>query len=204
MTNEQKEKLELKINIPAIMTIKKCFKEGESEYGKWWGYNVIHDGAEKTFFASEAIQNQIDPLLKANRNTFTLVKTGNPKGAGFFYTASLPNKEESFSADLDKTSVAMETEEKTDTVKDNIRWCNALNNACLLVAHKVLARDTENLTTSELVEKTANWIYTLEPTKKTPKELMEEGRAEAQEEISMEDLEGTGTYGQEGIDADKR
>ena len=49
----------------------------------------------------------------------------------------------------------------SSTVNDNIRWCNALNNACLLIAHGAYKEGTESPQGN--IIRLANWIYKLEP-----------------------------------------
>jgi len=61
----------------------------------------------------------------------------------------------------------------SDDVKKNIRWCNALNNACLLVANGKLISpySDENAKGGEFhkVINIANFIYQLEPSEGIPK-----------------------------------
>ena len=56
---EQQPKLEFEINTPTTVHIVKMFKEGESAYGPWYGYNVKHDGVDKTMFADEQLHAEI-------------------------------------------------------------------------------------------------------------------------------------------------
>ena len=55
-------------------------------------------------------------------------------------------------------AVKQETDNK---IKSNIRWCNAINNSCLLVANDKLLKDRVDINLA--IEKMANWIYKLEP-----------------------------------------
>ncbi len=65
-------KLECLTNIPATVTVLKMFKDGENEYGKWFGYNVKHEGVEKSFFANEFVHDNIQRLT-AGKSGVTIV-----------------------------------------------------------------------------------------------------------------------------------
>ncbi len=61
---------------------------------------------------------------------------------------------------INQSSRDIKVEKANGDVQDNIRWCNALNNSCLIVSHadKFKLEDTKTL-----IEQLANWIYNLEP-----------------------------------------
>lgn len=55
----QNPKLELKANQPQLLTLKssKPFAEGVNKFGKWFGWNVLIDGLEHTFFTDETVNS---------------------------------------------------------------------------------------------------------------------------------------------------
>jgi len=76
-------------------------------------------------------------------------KTGKPYNAFM----ACPNQ-----CKQNQTQTAPNVQVEENNVENNIRWCNAINNACLLVAHgKMEMNDLEAL---------ANRIYKLEPQSK--------------------------------------
>lgn len=61
MSNDQ-PKMECLTNIPARVTIVNKFTEGTNKHGQWFGYNVIHEGQQKTFFASPYVHEKIQQV----------------------------------------------------------------------------------------------------------------------------------------------
>ena len=56
----QTEKYTIKENEDNILTLKTDKpQEGEGKFGKWYLYNVTHDGKDFTFFPSEALKNRM-------------------------------------------------------------------------------------------------------------------------------------------------
>jgi hypothetical protein len=51
-------KLEIETNVPIQIVLGKKFYEGSNEHGKYYGYNLTHDGQEKVFFASPYVHEQ--------------------------------------------------------------------------------------------------------------------------------------------------
>lgn len=77
-------KLDFKPNVPVTFKILKHFKDGESQYGKWYGYEVDVDGTPHTMFAKEALYSKIKGLPEGATVTACLVtekdpETGRPK-----------------------------------------------------------------------------------------------------------------------------
>jgi hypothetical protein len=77
----QKPKMEFEVNIPATVRLIKMFKEGESEYGPWFGWNIEHDGVEKTLFANEQLQKELDG--RKGSVQITKKQTKNSTGEGY-------------------------------------------------------------------------------------------------------------------------
>lgn len=51
-------KLEIETNVPVTVTLGKKFYDGTNEHGKYYGYNLTHDGEEKVIFASPYLHEQ--------------------------------------------------------------------------------------------------------------------------------------------------
>ena len=86
--NNNKLKLELQVNIPQkIKLLQDNPATGESQYGKWFLYNVLSDDQEQSFFADEKVVNFIsENQLKKNSEieiTKKLVKNGRKNVADF-------------------------------------------------------------------------------------------------------------------------
>ena len=69
-----------------------------------------------------------------------------------------------------------------DEVQNHIRWCNSLNNACLLIAHQ-----DGNVPLLENIESLANQIYKLEP-KTEPTGEEDFNQPSIEEKINVEDI----------------
>lgn len=57
-----KPKLEFLLNVPTTVRLLKNFRNGDGEYGPWFGWGVMHDGVEKTLFADPDLQAKIIPF----------------------------------------------------------------------------------------------------------------------------------------------
>jgi len=69
----QTEKYTIKENEDNILTLKTDKpQEGEGKFGKWYLYNVTHDGKDFTFFPSEAVKNRMEEFKEGD--TVNIVK----------------------------------------------------------------------------------------------------------------------------------
>lgn len=76
----KKPKMEFEVNIPTVVKLIKMFKEGESEYGRWFGYSVEHDGVEKTLFANEQLQKELEGYKGSVQITKKQIKNSSGEG----------------------------------------------------------------------------------------------------------------------------
>jgi hypothetical protein len=77
-----KQKLELQVNIPTkIKLLQDKPASGESQYGKWFLYNVFSDNQEQSLFAPEQVQTFIETneIRKGDEISVTKVLTRNGK-----------------------------------------------------------------------------------------------------------------------------
>jgi len=89
-------KLELEINIPKnIKLLQNEPATGESQYGKWYLYNVESGGEEYSFFAPEQVQKYIEEnkLGKNSLITVTKILTKDGKKNVASYDIFMPNKQ---------------------------------------------------------------------------------------------------------------
>jgi len=49
--------MEFMLNVPATVILLKNFKNGQGQFGPWFGWNVRHQGVEKTMFADQGLQS---------------------------------------------------------------------------------------------------------------------------------------------------
>ena len=69
----QTEKYTIKENEDNILTLKTDKpQEGEGKFGKWYLYNVTHEGKDFTFFPSEALKNRMEEFKEGD--TVNIVK----------------------------------------------------------------------------------------------------------------------------------
>ena len=69
----QTEKYKIKDNEDNILTLKTDKpQEGERKFGKWYLYNVTHEGKDFTFFPSEALKNRMEEFKEGD--TVNIVK----------------------------------------------------------------------------------------------------------------------------------
>jgi len=69
----QTEKYKIKDNEDNILTLKTDKpQEGKGEFGKWYLYNVTHEGKDFTFFPSEALKNRMEEFKEGD--TVNIVK----------------------------------------------------------------------------------------------------------------------------------
>lgn len=73
-------KLDLEVNIPAVVTIGKKFWEGSNDYGKSYGYNVTYEGSEYTFFASEFVHERFQSFGQGTTVKITKRQPAGEKG----------------------------------------------------------------------------------------------------------------------------
>lgn len=156
MAYEQKEKLELKTNIPQVITFNKLLKAGETEKDnkkwQWWMYNVIVNGSEMIFFTNDRLQAAIDPYLKANKNTLEVLQEEEGRSKKFIVReVGREGAEEKFDNETEQVVV----EEKVRDKEEGMAWGNAKNCASTLLQGTSWGRDE--------FEDLANWIYNLQP-----------------------------------------
>lgn len=90
-----KTKLEFQINIPCkIKLLQDKPATGESQYGKWFLYNVFADNQEQSLFAPEQVQNFIEAneLRKGDEISVTKILTKNGKKNTIDFNIELINK----------------------------------------------------------------------------------------------------------------
>ena len=69
----QTEKYKIKDNEDNILTLKTDKpQEGKGEFGKWYLYNVTHEGKDFTFFPTEALKNRMEEFKEGD--TVNIVK----------------------------------------------------------------------------------------------------------------------------------
>ena len=109
MNDNNKPKLELQVNIPTkVKLLQDQPATGESQYGKWWLYNILVDEKEKSFFAPEKVVQFIsDNQLKRNCEieiTKKLVKNGNKNTADFLIEIVSNGKSQDTSTNTNDTN----------------------------------------------------------------------------------------------------
>jgi hypothetical protein len=58
-----KPKMDFMLNIPTVVTLGNNFKNGQGEYGPWFGWGVVDgQGTEKTLFADSDLQAKLAPF----------------------------------------------------------------------------------------------------------------------------------------------
>lgn len=73
-------KLDLEVNVPAVITIGKKFWQGSNDYGKSYGYNVTYEGSEYTFFASEFVHERFQSFGQGTTVKITKRQPAGEKG----------------------------------------------------------------------------------------------------------------------------
>jgi hypothetical protein len=66
-----KPKLEFLLNVPTVIVLGNNFKNGNGEYGPWFGWGITENGVEKTLFADSDLQAKIAPFGKGAQLTIT-------------------------------------------------------------------------------------------------------------------------------------
>jgi hypothetical protein len=162
---DQPTQVTLKFNQPRI---------GQGQFGTWYFYGATINGMEIGFFAPETLHQRIQFIgLKAG-STCTITKRAriNQETNKPYVEYELlynGNKVELFKngvnqqvaakqATVNQATAQAQEDEKwqkiRDEKRDDIKWMNALNNACLLIAHGQSDKSIQEL---------ANDIYRLEP-----------------------------------------
>ena len=85
-----KPKMEFLLNLPTIVTLGNNFKNGQSEYGAWFGWGVKHEGVEKTLFADDKLHPQLQPFGKGMTVVVTKTELGG-KQFGWHVAIAPPN-----------------------------------------------------------------------------------------------------------------
>lgn len=66
-----KPKMDFMLNVPATVTLGDNFKNGNGQYGPWFGWGVVDQGIEKTLFADSDLQSKIAPFGKGAQVSIT-------------------------------------------------------------------------------------------------------------------------------------
>lgn len=73
-------KLDLEVNIPAVVTIGKNFWKGRNDYGPSFAYEVTYNGSEYTFFASEFVHERFQSFGQGTTVKITKRQPAGEKG----------------------------------------------------------------------------------------------------------------------------
>ena len=138
--NNNKPKLELQVNVPTkVKLLQDNAATGESQYGKWFLYNVLSDGQEQSFFAPEQIVKFIsENNLKRHSEleiTKKLVKNGSKNTADFLIEIVSNGKSQDTSTNTNDTNNQKRTDydNMVEALKEALKIRESLNSDVIVV-----------------------------------------------------------------------
>jgi len=80
MANNNRPKIDLKLNEPVRLKLLREPYEGENQYGPYYLYTVEESGVEKVYFATQEVHMKIQQSRLVTGDEFILEKTASQKG----------------------------------------------------------------------------------------------------------------------------
>ena len=156
----QTEKYTIKENEDNILTLKTDKpQEGEGKFGKWYLYNVTHQGKDFTFFPSEALKNRMEEFKEGD--TVNIVKYVD---GGQFSGWSVKRAETN--GEMDYPAEEPIEDEKIDLKGDSEPNWDIINgvktfNIQIQVAAKLAAQTMKEFDKDSAAELTDDWMHIL-------------------------------------------
>ena len=156
----QTEKYTIKDNEDNILTLKTDKpQEGEGKFGKWYLYNVTHQGKDFTFFPSEALKNRMEEFKEGD--TVNIVKyVDGGQFSGWSVTKAETNGK------MDYPAEEPIEDEKVDLKGDSEPNWDIINgvktfNIQIQVAAKLSAQSMKEFDKDRAAELTDDWMHIL-------------------------------------------
>ena len=156
----QTEKYTIKENEDNILTLKTDKpQEGEGKFGKWYLYNVTHQGKDFTFFPSEALKNRMEEFKEGD--TVNIVKYVD---GGQFSGWSVKKAETNGKMDYPVDEPI--EDEKVDLKGDSVPNWDIINgvktfNIQIQVAAKLAAQTMKEFDKDSAARLTDDWMHIL-------------------------------------------
>ena len=156
----QAEKYTIKDNEDNILTLKTDKpQEGEGKFGKWYLYNVTHQGKDFTFFPSEALKNRMEEFKEGD--TVNIVKyVDGGKFSGWKVTKAESNGKMDYPVDEPIEDEKVDLKGDSEPNWDIINGVKTFN-IQIQVAAKLSAQSMKDFGQDRAAELTDDWMHIL-------------------------------------------
>jgi hypothetical protein len=156
----QTEKYTIKDNEDNILTLKTDKpQEGEGKFGKWYLYNVTHQGKDFTFFPSEALKNRMEEFKEGD--TVNIVKyVDGGKFSGWKVTKAETNGKMDYPVDEPIEDEKVDLKGDSEPNWDIINGVKTFN-IQIQVAAKLSAQSMKEFDKDRAAELTDDWMHIL-------------------------------------------